>query len=150
MGGTCCYELLLCLPGRTQENHWQEDPGIMRMESSRMLESKMGSVREALWRWNRRQSLWESTELLSADTFPENSKASKWQWRNFNKYVLVCTILASLNSILLGYDTSVSSGDILFIKLGIKEVQEEVLVGFLSIVSLLGAVASGWIADAVG
>jgi MFS family permease len=47
-------------------------------------------------------------------------------------------------------DTSVSSGAILFIKLGIKEVQEEVLVGFLSIVSLLGAVAAGWIADAVG
>ncbi len=47
-------------------------------------------------------------------------------------------------------DTSVSSGAILFIKLGIKEVQEEVLVGFLSIVLLLVAVAAGWIADAVG
>ncbi len=40
-------------------------------------------------------------------------------------------------------DTTVSSGAILFIKLGIKQVQEEVLVGFLSIVSLLGAVAAG-------
>jgi MFS family permease len=47
-------------------------------------------------------------------------------------------------------DTSVSSGAILFIKLGIKDVQEEVLVGFLSIVLLLVAVAAGWIADAVG
>jgi MFS family permease len=46
-------------------------------------------------------------------------------------------------------DTSVSSSAILFIKLGIKEVQE-VLVGFLSIVSLLVAVAAGWITDAVG
>ncbi len=62
-----------------------------------------GECQEALWRWNRKQSLWESTELLSADTLPKNSKASKWQWRNFNKYVLVCTILASLNSIVLSY-----------------------------------------------
>ncbi len=36
-------------------------------------------------------------------------------------------------------DTSVGSGDILFIKLGIKEVQEEVLVGFLSIVTFRGS-----------
>ncbi len=35
-------------------------------------------------------------------------------------------------------DTSVGSGDILFIKLGIKEVQE-VLVGFLSIVTFRGS-----------
>jgi MFS family permease len=46
----------------------------------------------------------------------------------------------------------VISGAVLFIKedLAIKEVQEEVLVGSLNIVSLVGALAAGRIADAVG
>ncbi|CAK9874221.1 unnamed protein product [Sphagnum jensenii] len=63
-----------------------------------------------------------------------------------------CRFLASLNSILLGYDIGVISGAVLFIKedLAIKEVQEEVLVGSLNIVSLVGALAAGRIADAVG
>ncbi|CAK9271393.1 unnamed protein product [Sphagnum jensenii] len=76
----------------------------------------------------------------------------KSQWKNFNKYVLGISFLASLNSILLGYDIGVISGAVLFIKedLAIKEVQEEVLVGSLNIVSLVGALAAGRIADAVG
>jgi hypothetical protein len=38
-----------------------------------------GECLRGFWRWNRRQSLWESTELQAADTLPKNSKASKWQ-----------------------------------------------------------------------
>ncbi|KAJ0089985.1 hypothetical protein Patl1_13240 [Pistacia atlantica] len=34
----------------------------------------------------------------------------------FNKYVLLCSLLASTNSILLGYDTGVMSGAVLYIK----------------------------------
>ncbi|KAL3345352.1 hypothetical protein AABB24_024359 [Solanum stoloniferum] len=68
------------------------------------------------------------------------------------KYVLVCAIFASLNSVLLGYDVGVMSGAIIFIQqdLKITEVQEEVLVGILSIVSLLGSLAGGRTSDAIG
>lgn len=69
-----------------------------------------------------------------------------------NKYVFVCAVFASLNSVLLGYDVGVMSGAILFIQedLKITEVQEEVLVGCLSIISLLGSLAGGKTSDAIG
>ncbi|CAM6113739.1 unnamed protein product [Calypogeia fissa] len=69
-----------------------------------------------------------------------------------NRYALGCALLASFNSILLGYDTGIMSGALLFIKddLGISEWQEELLVGSLSIVSLLGSASAGRIADAFG
>eukprot|EP00250_Pteridium_aquilinum_P005844 c15871_g1_i1 orf=152-2017(-) len=70
----------------------------------------------------------------------------------FNAYAVACALLASMNSILLGYDVGVISGAILFIKedLEIDEVQEEVLVSALSIVSLAGGAVAGRLADAVG
>ncbi|THG10100.1 hypothetical protein TEA_012766 [Camellia sinensis var. sinensis] len=70
--------------------------------------------------------------------------------RNTKKYVLACAIFASLNSVLLGY--GVMSGAILFIQddLKITEVQQEVLVGSLSVVSLLGSLAGGRTSDAIG
>ncbi|CAK9152499.1 unnamed protein product [Ilex paraguariensis] len=68
------------------------------------------------------------------------------------KYVMACAIFASLNSVLLGYDVGVMSGAILFIQedLKITEVQVEVLVGILSIISLLGSLAGGKTSDAIG
>lgn len=68
------------------------------------------------------------------------------------KYVFACAIFASLNSVLLGYDVGVMSGAIIFIKedLKISEIQEEVLVGILSIVSLFGSLAGGKTSDAIG
>lgn len=71
---------------------------------------------------------------------------------NSNKYVFACAIFASLNSVLLGYDVGVMSGAIIFIQedLHISEVQEEVLVGCLSIVSLLGSLGGGKASDAIG
>lgn len=68
------------------------------------------------------------------------------------KYVLACAFLASLNSVLLGYDVGVMSGAIIFIQedLKITEVQEEVLVGCLSIVSIFGSLAGGRTSDAIG
>ncbi|KAI8011513.1 putative polyol transporter 4 [Camellia lanceoleosa] len=72
--------------------------------------------------------------------------------RNTKKYVLACAIFASLNSVLLGYDVGVMSGAILFIQedLKITEVQQEVLVGSLSVVSLFGSLAGGRTSDAIG
>eukprot|EP01018_Ginkgo_biloba_P001613 Gb_04394 [translate_table: standard] len=74
-----------------------------------------------------------------------------------NKYVIVCALLASMNSMMLGYDgddaaAGVMSGAILFIQeeLHITEVEEEMLIGSSSIVSLLGAAVAGRTSDAIG
>ncbi|ONM12067.1 putative polyol transporter 4 [Zea mays] len=68
------------------------------------------------------------------------------------RYVFACSVFASLNSVLLGYDVGVMSGCILFIQrdLHINEVQQEVLVGCLSFISLLGSLTGGRTSDAVG
>ncbi|CAN6236678.1 unnamed protein product [Urochloa humidicola] len=68
------------------------------------------------------------------------------------RYVFACSVFASLNSVLLGYDVGVMSGCILFIQrdLNINEVQQEVLVGCLSFISLLGSLAGGRTSDAIG
>ncbi|OMP07871.1 Sugar/inositol transporter [Corchorus olitorius] len=72
--------------------------------------------------------------------------------RSTRKYVLACAIFASLNNVLLGYDVGVMSGAIIFIQedLKITEVQEEVLVGILSIISLLGSLGGGRTSDIIG
>lgn len=71
---------------------------------------------------------------------------------SFNRYAVACALLASMNSILLGYDVGVISGAVLFIKedLHISEFQEEVLVSALSLVSLVGGAVAGRLADALG
>ncbi|KAJ0082546.1 hypothetical protein Patl1_10804 [Pistacia atlantica] len=75
------------------------------------------------------------------------------------KYVIACAIFASLNSVFLGYacpnhsaDVGVMSGAIIFMKEDLKmsEVQQEVLVGILSIISLLGSLAGGKTSDVLG
>nr|GMD91867.1 probable polyol transporter 4 [Ipomoea batatas] len=68
------------------------------------------------------------------------------------KYVFACAIFASLNCVLLGYDIGVMSGAIIFMQEDLKltEVQEEVFVGILSIISLLGSLAGGRTSDAIG
>ncbi|KAI4299354.1 hypothetical protein L6164_032821 [Bauhinia variegata] len=68
------------------------------------------------------------------------------------KYVFGCAIFASLNSVLLGYDVGVMSGAIIFIQedLKITEVEQEVLIGILSIISLFGSLLGGKTSDAVG
>ncbi|KAG8367413.1 hypothetical protein BUALT_Bualt16G0069300 [Buddleja alternifolia] len=70
----------------------------------------------------------------------------------FNNYALACALLASTNSILLGYDIGVMSGAALFIKenLKISSVQEEILVGSLNVFSLIGSLASGKTSDWIG
>ncbi|TYI64425.1 hypothetical protein E1A91_D09G087700v1 [Gossypium mustelinum] len=71
---------------------------------------------------------------------------------DMRKYVVACAIFASLNSVLLGYDVGVMSGAIIFIQqdLKITETQQEILVGILSILSLLGSLAGGKISDTIG
>ncbi|CAN1160966.1 Probable polyol transporter 4 [Linum perenne] len=94
------------------------------------------------------------SEVVVADDFDEASDHLRQQLRNSKtrKYVLACAVFASLNSVLLGYDVGVMSGAIIFIQedLHITEVQEEILVGILSIVSLFGSLAGGRTSDAIG
>ncbi|KAJ3673995.1 hypothetical protein LUZ60_005987 [Juncus effusus] len=69
-----------------------------------------------------------------------------------NKYACACAIIASIISILMGYDTGVMSGAMLFIKedLKITEVQVEVLAGIINICALVGSLTAGRISDWVG
>ncbi|CAH9116119.1 unnamed protein product [Cuscuta epithymum] len=69
-----------------------------------------------------------------------------------NKYALACSFLASLASILLGYDIGVMSGAIIYIKedLKITDVQVEVLAGILNVYSLFGSAAAGRTSDWIG
>ncbi|KAL4282781.1 hypothetical protein GQ457_16G003660 [Hibiscus cannabinus] len=70
----------------------------------------------------------------------------------FNKYVLATAILASTNSVLLGYDIGVMSGAVLYIKddLKITSTQQEILVGCLNLCSLIGSLAAGKTSDSIG
>ncbi|EFJ26740.1 hypothetical protein SELMODRAFT_96378 [Selaginella moellendorffii] len=88
-------------------------------------------------------------EKLSADNPAEAPGGKK---ENYNKYVVFCTLLASLNSLLLGYDIGVMSGALLYIKdyFELNSVQQEVLVGILSLATLVGGLMAGKVADAVG
>ncbi|KAH6830632.1 polyol/monosaccharide transporter 5 [Perilla frutescens var. hirtella] len=69
-----------------------------------------------------------------------------------NKYALACSFLASMTSILLGYDIGVMSGAILYIQkdLKISDVQTEVIMGILNVYSLLGSAAAGRTSDWLG
>ncbi|TQE08836.1 hypothetical protein C1H46_005554 [Malus baccata] len=69
-----------------------------------------------------------------------------------NKYAFACAILASMTSILLGYDIGVMSGAAIYIKddLKISDVEVEVLLGILNLYSLIGSAAAGRTSDWVG
>lgn len=69
-----------------------------------------------------------------------------------NKYAFACAILASMTSILLGYDIGVMSGAAIYIKteLHLNDVEVEVLVGIINLYSLLGSAVAGRTSDWVG
>ncbi|KAJ0009763.1 hypothetical protein Pint_34599 [Pistacia integerrima] len=69
-----------------------------------------------------------------------------------NKYAFAWAMLASMTSILLGYDVGVMSGAAIYIKkdLKISDVQVEVLVGILNLYLLLGSAAAGRTSDWIG
>ncbi|OMO63451.1 Sugar/inositol transporter [Corchorus olitorius] len=69
-----------------------------------------------------------------------------------NKFAFACAILASLTSIMLGYDIGVMSGAIIFIKedLKINDSQVEILVGILNLYCLVGSCAAGRTSDWIG
>ncbi|CAN6544122.1 unnamed protein product [Malus baccata var. baccata] len=69
-----------------------------------------------------------------------------------NKYAFACAILASMTSILLGYDIGVMSGAAIYIKedLKISDVEIEILLGIINVYSLIGSAAAGRTSDRIG
>ncbi|CAM8930402.1 unnamed protein product [Rhodiola kirilowii] len=69
-----------------------------------------------------------------------------------NKYALSCALLASMTSVLLGYDIGVMSGANIFIQkdLNLTDVEVEIVSGILSLYSLLGSFAAGRTSDVIG
>ncbi|CAK9315862.1 unnamed protein product [Citrullus colocynthis] len=69
-----------------------------------------------------------------------------------NNYAFVCATMASMASVLLGYDIGVMSGAVIFIQkdFGISDVKVEILVGIISLYSIIGAVAAGRTSDWIG
>ncbi|CAH9124375.1 unnamed protein product [Cuscuta epithymum] len=72
--------------------------------------------------------------------------------RTTNKYAISAAFLASLASILLGYDVGVMSGAALYIKedLRISDVKVEILVGIINLYSLVGSGLAGRTSDWIG
>ncbi|KAL7002723.1 Polyol transporter 5 [Sarracenia purpurea var. burkii] len=69
-----------------------------------------------------------------------------------NKFAFACAFLASMTSILLGYDIGVMSGAGPYIQddLKISDVKLEILMGILNVYSLLGSAAAGRTSDWIG
>ncbi|KAH7850837.1 hypothetical protein Vadar_003604 [Vaccinium darrowii] len=88
----------------------------------------------------------QQTQKLIPD-FNRLPQKPKW-----NKYAFSCAILASMTSILLGYDVGVMSGAGPLIKddLKISDVELEIIMGIINIYSLLGSAAAGRTSDLVG
>lgn len=84
--------------------------------------------------------------INKTDDPPKNKKPKT------NKYALACGLLASMTSIVLGYDTGVLSGASIYIKedMKISDSQIGVLIGTINIYSLLGAAIAGRTSDWIG
>ncbi|KAF7094206.1 hypothetical protein CFC21_096536 [Triticum aestivum] len=69
-----------------------------------------------------------------------------------NKYAVACSIIGSIISILMGYDSGVMSGAMLFIKEDLKtnDTQLQVLAGILNVCALVGSLTAGRVSDWVG
>ncbi|KAI7742129.1 hypothetical protein M8C21_003533, partial [Ambrosia artemisiifolia] len=69
-----------------------------------------------------------------------------------NKYAFACAMLASMTSVLLGYDIGVMSGAQKYIQrdLHFSDGQIEILVGIMNLYSLIGSAAAGRTSDWIG
>ncbi|CAI9276564.1 unnamed protein product [Lactuca saligna] len=69
-----------------------------------------------------------------------------------NTYSCACAIVASMISIIFGYETGVMSGALIFIEedLKINDVQIQVLAGIINFCALVGALSAGRTADYIG
>ncbi|CAI8616873.1 unnamed protein product [Vicia faba] len=89
----------------------------------------------------------EATEALkSLEDFDPQNKSKR------NKFSFTCAILASMTSILLGYNIGVMSGAAIYIKRDLKvtDVQIEILSGIINIYSPIGSYIAGRLSDWIG
>ncbi|GLT98071.1 hypothetical protein SLE2022_155950 [Rubroshorea leprosula] len=91
-----------------------------------------------------------SGQLPAAEKIVADFGPSKKPKRN--KYAFACAILASMTSILLGYDIGVMSGAIIYIQrdLKISDLKVEILTGIINLYCLIGAAAAGRTSDWIG
>ncbi|KAF5196438.1 Polyol transporter [Thalictrum thalictroides] len=94
-------------------------------------------------------------EITSDPIVSEKATAvasSQGVFKGLNKFTFAVALLASTNSILLGYDIGVMSGAKLFIKetLHVSDKQIGILTGSLNLFSLIGSFASGKTSDCIG
>ncbi|GJM95567.1 hypothetical protein PR202_ga12323 [Eleusine coracana subsp. coracana] len=90
-------------------------------------------------------------KLLATDGELPSSPATKATAAG-NTYALVCALLASLASIIYGYNRGVMSGAQKYVQadLDVSDGQLEVLIGLTSVYSLVGSLAAGWACDRAG
>ncbi|KAL6654373.1 hypothetical protein ACP70R_007838 [Stipagrostis hirtigluma subsp. patula] len=72
--------------------------------------------------------------------------------RSRNMYAFGCATLASMTTILMGYNLALMSGAQLFIRedLGLTDGEIEVLAGSINVFMLVSILAAGWAADVLG
>ncbi|KAK7257993.1 hypothetical protein RIF29_32363 [Crotalaria pallida] len=88
-------------------------------------------------------------EAAASKTVEDSDPPKKPKW---NKYALACAMLASMTSILLGYDIGVMSGAAIYIKedLKISDVKIEILSGIINLYSPIGSFIAGRTSDWIG
>ncbi|XP_047047901.1 polyol transporter 5-like [Lolium rigidum] len=91
----------------------------------------------------------EAPLLAAAATKPDGAASSS---PARNKYPFFCAVLASMTSVLMGYNVAVTSGAQIFMAedLGLSDTQIELLSGAINIYSLVGALFAGWTSDRLG
>ncbi|KAL6654539.1 hypothetical protein ACP70R_008004 [Stipagrostis hirtigluma subsp. patula] len=69
-----------------------------------------------------------------------------------NMYAFACATLASMTTILMGYNLALMSGAQLFIRedLGLTDAEVEVLTGSMNVFMLVSILVAGWAADLLG
>ncbi|GJN25617.1 hypothetical protein PR202_gb13465 [Eleusine coracana subsp. coracana] len=87
-----------------------------------------------------------ATPLLAASGSTESGKPRR------NLYPFACAMLASMSTVLMGYNLAVMSGAEIFIRedLSLSDTQVEVLAGSMNVYMLVSILAAGWAADLLG
>ncbi|KAL5204475.1 hypothetical protein ABZP36_009346 [Zizania latifolia] len=93
----------------------------------------------------------DDTATTAAPLLASSTKSSDDEPRR-NMYACACATLASMTTILMGYNLALMSGAQLFIRedLGLTDAQIEVLAGSMNLYMLVSILAAGWTADVLG
>ncbi|KAJ1256353.1 hypothetical protein BS78_K045600 [Paspalum vaginatum] len=88
-----------------------------------------------------------ATDVIAAPLLPSTEAPPRR-----NMFAFVCATLASMTTILMGYNLALMSGAELFMRedLGLTDEQVEVLSGSMNLFMLVSILAAGWAADSIG